>query len=244
MPAKSTDTNVHKDHRQRLRARFLREGLENFQEHEVLELLLFYAIPQQNTNPIGHRLIEEFGSIADVFNADFNALMKVDGVKEYSATLLKLIPQLCSYYRASSMHYGKNMVEIDDIAKYCICKYMTVTNERLSVVMLDNDMHFLGMETLSEGGAESVQLDLELLASLLFARNCSSFVLVHNHPSGSLRPSAQDIMLTKKVDSYMREMNKHLVEHIILVNERYLPIMRIREYFSDRSPSTDDIDDV
>ena len=89
---------MHENHRERMKRRFLKEGLDNFEPHNVLELLLFYYIPQKDTNEIAHALIERFGTLSDVLDASFDDLICVPGIKEHSATLLKMIPALSRRY--------------------------------------------------------------------------------------------------------------------------------------------------
>ena len=85
---------MHENHRKRMKERFLREGLTHFEPHNVLELLLFYSIPQKDTNELAHTLIDRFGSLTGVFEAAYTDLIEIDGVKEHTATLIKLIPEL------------------------------------------------------------------------------------------------------------------------------------------------------
>ncbi len=221
---------IHKGHRKRMIARFLKEGLDGFQQHEALELTLFFAIPQQNTNPIGHDLIKTFGSISGVFDADFNALMQVKGIKEHSATLIKLIPQLCAYYQADKNKPGEKFESIEEIAKFCMSKYMALSEERLSVVMFDASQRLLGIETLAQGSSSAVELNIERLATLLFSKGCNQFLLVHNHPNGDLRPSSDDLYMTKKIELFFTTMNRHIIDHILIAGNRYLPIMSLPEY--------------
>ena len=96
--------NVHKGHRQRLKARFLRDGLDNFEEHQVLELLLFYAIPQRDTNPIAHKLLDKFGSLANVLDASPEELEKIEYVGDNAITLLKMVTAMCRSYQVSSAY--------------------------------------------------------------------------------------------------------------------------------------------
>ena len=93
----SKSSNIHKDHRSRLKHQFVENGIEKLTDIQKLELLLFYAIPQKDTNPIAHRLLNEFGSLSDVLCARHNELMKVDGVKENSATLIRLFGSMLNY---------------------------------------------------------------------------------------------------------------------------------------------------
>lgn len=110
----------HKNHRERLRKRFFETGFKGFAPHEVLEFILFYSIPQQDTNAIAHRLIDHFGSFSAVLDADPVELMRVAGVKETSAALIKLIPALCSYYHIDKTFGGRNFSSVESIAEYCI----------------------------------------------------------------------------------------------------------------------------
>ena len=96
--------NLHEGHRQRLKERFLREGLDHFEPHTVLELLLFYAVPQRDTNELAHRLIARFGSLDAVFDAAFDELCAVEGIGRNTATLLKLVPDLTRRYPVSYTH--------------------------------------------------------------------------------------------------------------------------------------------
>ena len=95
---KKEKTNVHEGHRQRIRERFLKEGLENFHDHNILELLLFHSIPVKDTNEEAHALINRFGSLSEVFDADYEELCKVKGIGERSALLIKLMPELFREY--------------------------------------------------------------------------------------------------------------------------------------------------
>ena len=110
----ATDS-VHKGHRERLKQRFLEEGLDHFTDVQVLELLLFYAIPQKDTNPIAHALLDAFGSLSQVLDAPVEELKKVDGIKGNAATLLALVTQLCRYYQVDSAQ----RMEILDSLEVC-----------------------------------------------------------------------------------------------------------------------------
>ena len=90
--------NLHEGHRQRLKERFIKNGLSDFEDHNVLELLLFYSVPRSDTNELGHKLLKKFGSLSNVFDAPVDELCKVEGIGLHSATLIKLIPELCNLY--------------------------------------------------------------------------------------------------------------------------------------------------
>ncbi len=216
----------HKNHRERLRKRFFETGLNGFAPHEVLELILFYSIPQQDTNEIAHRLVNHFGSFSAVLDASPEELMRISGVKEISAALIKLIPVLCSYYHIDKIYGGRNFVSIESIAEYCMYKTLSETRERFYVMIFDNTMRMLAFEALTEGSHSEVEVNVEQLAQVLFRYSGANFILIHNHPGGSPNPSEEDIILTQKIYSVTAPLNKNLIEHLIISKNRYIPIMQ------------------
>ena len=130
---------MHEHHRKRMKERFLREGIENFEPHNVLELLLFYSIPQKDTNEIAHRLINRFGSLSAVFEASFSELIEIDGIKEHSATLIKLIPALAQRYVSEANSFSGSFIPtIEEAGKYFKAKYIGATKEIVYLLLLDN----------------------------------------------------------------------------------------------------------
>lgn len=223
----SESENVHKNHRKRLREKFISNGLTGFEPHEVLELLLFYAIPKQDTNPIAHRLIDHFGSVSAVMDADIEDLTRISGIKDYSASILKLIPEIGSYYNLDKLNGKSVFSDISTIAEYCIYRHIKDTRETLSVFMLDNSKHFLGIKTLAEGANCSVDINIELLATILFRYSAANFILVHNHPGGNPYPSNSDINTTVHIYNIMKPFNKTLLDHLVIAGDRYIPIMQL-----------------
>lgn len=220
-----TEENVHREHRLRFKAKFRKEGLEVFDPHEVMELLLFYAIPMQDTNEMAHKLINHFGSFSSVLDAPYEELIKAEGVKEHGATLLKLIPEIGAYYNLDKVKRGETFASIEKIAEYCVYKYLKENEEKLEIILFDPEMHMLGTETLAEGSQCSVDINVELVGKMVFGYNASGFILVHNHPSGVVRPSDADVEMTKYVYSVMKPFGKVLIEHLIVAGNKYVPVV-------------------
>ena len=114
--AVSKKKHSHAGHRERMRLRFQKSGLESFQPHEILELLLFYALPRVDTNPIAHDLIAEFHSLSGVLDADIQDLKRINGISENAAIFLKLLPQLCQQYQLDKL---REHVALDSTQKLC-----------------------------------------------------------------------------------------------------------------------------
>ena len=129
--------SIHKDHRQRLRDRFLKEGLDNFDELYVLELLLFYCIPRVDTNPIAHRLLDYFGSLNNVLNATAEELEKVEGIGKNTSTFLSLITQVGRYYQVKQTNPGKILRTIDQCGNYLVPYFFGREQETVFMLCLD-----------------------------------------------------------------------------------------------------------
>lgn len=219
--------HYHENHRARMRERFLETGLSGFAPHEVLELLLFYSIPQQDTNETAHRLMQQFGSFSAVLDADPQELMRVTGIKETSAVFLKLIPALYTYYYLDKIAEGKRYTSIESIAEYCMYKTFGETRERFYVMIFDNTMKMLAYETLSEGSQSEVEVNIEQLVQVIFRYSGANYILAHNHPGGTALPSDEDIAITKRIYSITAPLNKRLLEHLVIAKDRYVPIMQL-----------------
>jgi len=217
--------DIHAQHRKRIRDRILNNGLADFAPHEVLELLLTYSIPRQDVNLLAHRLINQFGSISSVMDADITDLMRMSGVKENTATFLKLIPEAGKRYQIDKFTPSVVFDDLETVAEYCVYSHLRDTEEEISVMMMDARMRLLGNETLAKGNACDVPVDMEKLGSILFRYNAVSFIIVHSHPGGEATPSDSDAVLTQKIYSLMKNFNKTLVEHIIIADGHYVPII-------------------
>ena len=160
----------HEGHRERLKNRFLSDGLKGFEKHNILELLLFYSIPRQDTNEIAHDLLDKFGSLKGVFDADFNELIKVKGIKENSATLIKLIPQLAQAYISEDCDDEEMIFDhADKIGSFLTKKYIGETKEVVYLMILDNKFRLIKLVKLAEGSVNSSRIEPRNVAEIVFA---------------------------------------------------------------------------
>lgn len=212
--------DIHKNHRERMRKRFLENGLDNFADHEVLELLLYYAVPRGDVNPIAHRLLDTFGSLAGVMEAHPVDLRKVKGVGDSAATLLTLMPPMFQRYQTSKVKAEKfNTAE--KIAEYLISYYADKSRETASVVLLDNSCRMLRVCEIGEGSACRVQLDTRRLAQCVLQYNAANVVLAHNHPRGECVASHSDIVQTTSTKEFLNRLGVDLVDHIIVAEGQW-----------------------
>lgn len=204
----------HDGHRERMRKRFLNEGLENFAPHEVLEFALFYTIPRANTNEIAHRLLEEFGDIKAVLSADPLRIQRVEGVGEKASLLLNFLGQLVRYYHT----VGNDNVIIYtpfDAGKFLLPKFIGATNEQLYVLFLDNKLRPITCKQLAEGSVNKVAINVHNLLELAILHKASSVILAHNHPRGIALPSNIDIETTRQFTAALKIISVNLLDHLI-----------------------------
>lgn len=210
--------NLHKGHRQRVRARFLDVGLDGFSPHEILELLLFYTHQRVDTNEIAHRLIDRFHTLSGVFDADLEALVEVDGINETSAVLLKMIPQLSRQYRISSQK-AVYLGTFDAVCDFFRNLYVGEQSERLRVACLSDRLKLTACDVVSEGGPSGVPINMRKIVEYALRQKCDIVVLAHNHPNGSAVPSNEDIVATQQIFHALKTVGIQLVDHVIVAGE-------------------------
>ena len=214
---------MHEGHRLRLKKRFLEEGLASFEEHEVLELLLFYAIPQGDTNPIAHSLIDKFFSLSGVFNASVEELCTVKGIKEHSAVLIKMMTPLLQYMAGLTAKDKKVIRTSYDAGKYICGMIGYLPKEVFAVLCMDSQRNVLAFEIIEEGTVSQANVSPRKVAECAIRHNASSVILAHNHPSGSLCASENDRILTSKLCDMLESMEIQVVDHIIATSQdKYL----------------------
>lgn len=226
----SDQKNVHKGHRQRLKARFLKDGLDNFEEHQVLELLLFYAIPQRDTNPIAHALMERFGSLANVLDAPAEELAEVDYMGENAVTLLKMVTALCRTYQVSSAARTTQLMTIDECGRYLLPYFYARQHETVFLLCLDAKCAVLCCEKVGEGGVNSAGVSLRAIVEKALKVDASSAVLAHNHPGGLALPSREDLLTTRRVAAALDAVNVQLMDHIIVAEDDWVSLFQSGMY--------------
>ncbi len=217
----SKKVEPHQGHRQRLRTRFIEEGLDNFAEHEVLELLLFNTIAQANTNPIAHQLLKRFGSLAKVLDADPKDLMSIKGVGEKVAVFLNLIGPVTSRYLASA--FSQKNPKLDNpkvVGDYLKPLLINRKQEMFYVVSLNSQCKVLHATPISEGTVNETVVYPRKVAEAAIRHKASSIILAHNHPAGTVSPSDADIKLTKILVEVMTTLKIPVLDHVIIAHDK------------------------
>jgi len=210
---------MHEGHRQRLLQRYLDSGLEGFAEHEVLELLLFYALPRVDTNPAAHRLIERFGSLAGVLEADPQELMQVEGIGERAAAFLTMFPDLLRAYEKSRLGVRPIIRTIKDACDYARTLLFGKPYEQFYVVWLNTQGRVIHSERLSEGSVTESPVYVNKVAAAALRHRAAKGFIAHNHPGGNAQPSRADIETTQAVLRALSMLGIELIDHIIVSDE-------------------------
>ena len=211
---------IHAGHRERLRERMRTAGLGAFSEHEILELLLTFAIPRQDVNPLAHELINTFGSLSAVLDADESELLRVKGVGPNAALLLTMLPQLMQAYRLSALGEKPVIMTLRDAKAYCAPLFIGAAQECIYMVCLDQAGCVLHRALLHTGTVDRVALHPRTVVETALRHNAFSVLLAHNHPSGVAEPSQADIDITRSIATALYTIDIRLLDHLILAGEQ------------------------
>ncbi len=216
MSEKKTE-HLHSGHRSRVKERFENEGMRNFQDHQVLEMLLFYAIPQRDTNDLAHLLIDEFGSLAGVFDAPIESLEAVKGMGKNSAVLIKMIPEVYAKYLSSKTESRKLVLDSPEkVNEYFISKFIGYQHEVLMATFIDNQCRHKKTIIVSEGGHKNTPVDIRKIANVAMNLNATSVIIAHNHPQGVAAPSSADIEVVREMKKIFKNLDLVLVDSVIV----------------------------
>ena len=218
--------NPHEGHRAKLKKRFLFQGLQGFEDHNVLELILFFAIPRRDTNVIAHDLLSKFGSFSRVFEASVEELCSVDGIGEHAAHLIKTYPEVAKRYYQDRFKEEKKLPMYHQLGQDFVLQFAGVNHEQVLALFYDNSLGFRGQVLLHEGDINSVTFSLRKVCDAALQHNAAYMVLAHNHPHGLPLASSEDLSTTSRVKDFMAQMNVILIDHFIVGEGRFSSVQK------------------
>ena len=227
--------SIHKDHRKRMKERFMQQGLDGFTDIQALELLLFYSIPRQDTNPIAHKLLNHFGSLSQVLEAPPEELMQVGGIKEHSAVLLNLINEMGRFYLVDRAQRERVLPTIDDCARYLQPYFYGRMTETVFLLCMDAKCKALCCKEVGEGSVNSAGISVRRIVETALREGATTVVLAHNHPSGIAIPSPEDIHTTRRVAAALHSVEINLADHIVVADGDYVSMVQSGYCFDDCS---------
>ena len=223
--------SIHKGHRERVKKEFLENGYDKHTPpHKILETLLFFCLPQGDTNPLAHELLERYGTIADVLDAPVDELITFKGITPSNVVLFKLIPTVMRIYNSDKLNNSPNFQSLSDIGDYLLGQYVGITEENFSVVSLDGNARLISFDILEKGDIGSVGVSTRKIIQLLLKTRASCIVIAHNHPSGIALPSNADEAITQSVASALSYINVRLLDHIIIADNDYISMAQSSKY--------------
>ena len=196
---------IHNGHRDKMRQRFLRGGLDAFADHEALELLLYYAIPRRDTNPLAHALMERYGSLAAVLSAPVEDLQKVEGIGESAAILLSLVPKLYLRARLAEAQQEQILNSSEKAGAYLVERFAGEKHEVVYALCLDRKGKLIACKRLAS----------KPVGPMAARTSASAVILSHNHPSGVALPSQDDFIATERAKAALESIGVQLADHII-----------------------------
>ncbi len=219
----SKASTLHKGHRERVRNKFMQYGLDSFTKYEVLELLLFYSIPLKDTNEIAHRLLDKFGSVKAVINADTDDLMEVDGINEVSASLISFHRELYKYIHTKEFEY-ETLATSAKAGKFCCEYFKSHINETFIVICLDLNSVVKNIEVISEGCENETAMYPRKTIKKILQNKCSKVIIAHNHPGEHPEPSTEDVVITGQLNGFLESVGIFLMDHIICSGNQYVSL--------------------
>ena len=222
--------STHDGHRQRLKNRYAESGLDSFEEHQVLELLLFYCVPRRDTNTLAHDLIQRFGSLSGVLETPRTELEKVEGMGPASAAFLTLIHDLDRYCKVHCVDRPVILNTIERCGEVLAPYFQGRRNEVVYLLCLDAKCKMLCCKEVGEGSVNSAAVPIRRVVEMALAAGATSVVLAHNHPSGVAVPSPEDAWTTRKLARALYAVEIQLVDHLVVADGDYVSLVQSGQY--------------
>ena len=210
--------SIHDGHRQRFKGEFLARP-DSFPDHKVLEVLLFFANPRGDTNPVAHALMERFDSISGVLDATPEELQKVPGVGDHTVTLLKVTKELAGRYFSSRTSMGEIVQTSDDVEALLKDYFVGARSERVCLLCMDGKGKSLGVRVVGEGSVNSADITSRAVVEAALSLNATQAILAHNHVSGIATPSDEDRVTTDWLNGVLASVGVRLRDHVIFADD-------------------------
>jgi len=214
----------HDGHRDRIRKRFMEYGLDTMLDHEALELLLYYTSARGDVNPVAHRLLKEFKTLSGVFDAPYEDLLKIKGVGEKTAVLIKLLPELSRRYMIDRSGFEDILDTTSKAGDFIKSYFFGRQEESVYMLCLDGKYQVTAVKKLSDGDVSSAGVPLRKMVEYALTYKAAGVILAHNHPSGIALPSQEDMETTRRARIALANVDVTLHDHIIVGNDDFVSL--------------------
>lgn len=182
---------------------------------------MFYSIPRKDTNPLAHRLLETFGSLKNLFNAEIEDIQKIEGAGEQTATLIKLAAELSRRYWLAENQNPKKITSIESAVGLVRSILHGRPNEQFYVICLDAQYNILNSQCISKGTSTEAPIYIRHITESVIRNGADKVLVAHNHPGGNPSPSKDDIETTIKITEAMNVLSIQFLDHIIIADNEY-----------------------
>lgn len=224
------DKNLHKDHRQRVRTRYLSTGISAMPEHNIIEFLLFFGVPYKDTNDMAHELIDRFGDLNGVLEAPVEELMKVKGIGENAAALIRLTHDIAVMYNDNKQSEKLSLVTNERFMDFLSMKYIGESREIVYLLCIDAHGRLQKCAKVCEGSPDSATVDNRTIVEAAIRHNAYEVILSHNHPNGFAVPSVADVRATQALAPLLKAINVSLIDHIIVADGDCFSMAQSKKY--------------
>jgi len=221
MTHKVAEENLHEGHRKRLREKYASAGIEAFHDYEIIELALTYAIARRDTKPIAKGLLSRFGSLKGILDAESADLKTIDGVSDHTTALFRLFKDVSALYLQQKAAEKPQISCTSELIGFCRTKLGGKKEEEFCVIYLDVQNQILAFETVQKGTVNQANVYPRQVLENALKKKASAIILVHNHPSGHVRPSEADIRITKTIRETARMLDISVHDHLIIGEDRF-----------------------
>ena len=215
--------STHNGHRERMRERFLQTEFDGFEEHQILEMLLYYVYPRNDTNPMAHKLLDKIGTISDVLDSPIDVLMDA-GLTKNGATFLSMLPHISRIYLDDKNNNRNKIIDFSNLGEYFAHKFVGRKEENLILLLADAKGKEIFCGVVATGSFYASEAPLRRIVDLALRYNAATAVIAHNHPSGVAMPSKGDIKATTDVANALSYVGVKLIDHIIVADCDYISL--------------------
>jgi DNA repair protein RadC len=205
-------------HRKRLKSKFLKNLPGSFEDYEILEVLLFSSHNRKDVKPLAKKLLSEFGSLGAIINADKKLLKNVSGVNDNVLISLKLIKEIAGRFSKEKINKKPVIESWQSLINYCKIQMTDLQQEQLRILFLDKKHNLIADELQHQGTIENVEIDVRNILHKTIELCASGLILIHNHPSGDIKPSKADIQNTNRIAEGLKVINVKIYDHLIFGN--------------------------
>lgn len=208
-------------HRNRIKEKYEKSGLNGWLDYEVLELALSYAIPRKDTKPIAKELLGRFKTLNGVLDADRKDLQSVNGLSKHSSLFLNLLKDISILYMEKGIYNRELLSSPQVVYDYLKVSLKGLADEEFSMLFLDGRNQLISMETLKTGTVNRAVVFPRKVVECALYHHAVGVIIAHNHPSGSLEPSVEDQDITRAIKEALRTVDIALLDHVIIGGNEY-----------------------